>query len=85
MKIGLSVIDFKPNAQYLQDKFSIIDANQDGYISYEEYFQFLKDYFGTKSYAAKFVNKNSIIEVMNDEKERKGSKELDIIKKYSKF
>jgi Ca2+-binding EF-hand superfamily protein len=85
IKIGLSVIDFKFNVSYLQDKFSLIDVNQDGYISYEEYFQFLKDYFGGNSYAAKYVNRHSVLDVMNEEKEQKGAKELDIIKKYAKL
>ena len=34
----------------------------DGYISYEDYFRFLKEYFGSKSLAAGFVNTNTVLQ-----------------------
>ena len=51
---------FKPNASDLKIAFETIDNDKDKEISYEDYFRFLKEYFGTKSYAASLVNKRSI-------------------------
>lgn len=46
--------------------FDVIDGDRDGYISYEDYFRFLKEYFGSKSVAAKLVNKHSVIEEIHN-------------------
>ena len=63
--------------------FEVIDADKDGYISYEDYFRFLKEYFGSKSVAARLVNKQSVAEeVRNSHGEERP---LNIVKKYSKY
>ena len=61
--------------------FEIVDVDKDGYISYEDYFRFLKEYFGSKSVAAKMVNKNSVIEEVKNSR----GEVRDITKKYSKY
>ena len=43
--------------------------DKDGFITYEDYFRFLKEYFGSKSVAAKMVHKNSIFEEIKNSRE----------------
>lgn len=62
IKYALSFIEFNPSESDLKMAFDTIDNDRDGEISYEDYFRFLKEYFGTKSYAAGLVNKKSILE-----------------------
>jgi hypothetical protein len=49
----------------------------------------LKEYFGSKSYAAGLVNTNTVIQEIRQEKgennDTNPKKELDIVKKYSKY
>lgn len=42
--------------------------DNDGDISYEDYFRFLKEYFGSKSFAAKLVNTMTILEEIKHSK-----------------
>jgi hypothetical protein len=83
IKYALSFIEFAPQDKDIQMVFEIVDADKDGFISYEEYFRFLKEYFGSKSVAAKLVHKISVIEEVKNS--RGGEKEMNIIKKYSKY
>lgn len=62
IRYALGFIGFSPQEEAVRQCFQAVDANQDGYISYEDYFRFLKEYFGSKSMAAKLVHKSSVIE-----------------------
>jgi hypothetical protein len=35
--------------------------DKDGFISYEDYFRFLKEYFGSKSLASNLVNTETVL------------------------
>ncbi len=48
----LGFINIQGTARVYEKLFSEIDLDYDGFISYEDYFIFLKQYFGSKSYAA---------------------------------
>ena len=61
--------------------FKSVDLDCDGFISYEDYFRFLKEYFGSKSWAAGLVNTASV----KEEIAHPDKKELDIVRKYSKY
>jgi len=79
----LSFVEFAPQDSDIKMAFDVIDADKDGYISYEDYFRFLKEYFGSKSEAAKLVNKQSVVEEV---KHSHGEERpLNIVKKYSKY
>ena len=56
-------MEFAPQEADIRMVFQVVDMDRDGYISYEDYFRFLKEYFGSKSQAAKMVNKLSVIEL----------------------
>lgn len=62
IKYALSFIHFEPSVEHLELAFSAVDVDEDGFISYEDYFRFLKEYFGSKSYAAGLVNTNTVIQ-----------------------
>ncbi len=83
IKYALSYIDFVPPEEEVNLCFQTVDADQDGWISYEDYFRFLKEYFGSKSMAATLVNKKSVIEELKLSGDIR--KELNIIKRYSKY
>jgi len=42
--------------------FEAADLDKDNYISYEDYFRLLKEYFGSKSYAAILVHESTVLE-----------------------
>lgn len=48
----LDNIQMKASEELLDSWFKVIDLDQDGWISYEVYFQFLRYYFGGASIAA---------------------------------
>jgi len=52
MNYALSFINITPTESELTTVFKDIDRNQDGLITYQEYFEFLRYYFGSESYAA---------------------------------
>lgn len=62
IEYALQFIGVKPPTDQLELVFASIDADRDGLISYEDYFRFLKEYFGSKSKAAGLVNKLSVLE-----------------------
>ena len=49
MEYSLNTIGIHGPDDVYELLFSQIDLDKDGYISYEDYFIFLKEYFGTKS------------------------------------
>ena len=49
MEFSLNPIDAFGSLEIYQLLFSEVDLDKDGYISYEDYFVFLKEYFGTLS------------------------------------
>lgn len=79
----MNFIDFLPQEEAIKECFGAVDIDQDGYISYEDYFRFLKEYFGSKSVAAKLVHKKSVIEELKHSGDSKGG--LSILKRYSKY
>jgi hypothetical protein len=81
IQYALSFIEFKPNTAHLDSLFRSVDLDGDNFISYEDYFRFLKEYFGSKSLAAGLVNTASVREEMQHPEK----KELDIVRKYSKY
>lgn len=52
LNYALSFIEIQGAPQELAVLFAEIDRDHDGWITYREYFEFLKYYFGSKSYAA---------------------------------
>lgn len=52
LKYALSFIEIAPSDQILELLFKELDLDQDGWISYEVYFMFLRYYFGGLSEAA---------------------------------
>lgn len=52
MNYALSFISITPTEGELTSVFNDIDRNHDGLISYQEYFEFLRYYFGSESWAA---------------------------------
>jgi hypothetical protein len=52
MEYSLNTIGVQGTEDIYEHLFGEVDLDQDGYISYEDYFIFLKEYFGTKSEAA---------------------------------
>lgn len=49
MDYGLSFIDIKATKEELSTLFGDIDSNKTGWISYQQFLEFLKDYFGARS------------------------------------
>ena len=49
---ALSFIDIETYEGEAETLFREVDLNKDGWISYQEYFEFLIHYFGTESIAA---------------------------------
>lgn len=45
----LSFITIKPIRSVLETAFNEVDADRDGFITYADYFGFLKEYFGSQS------------------------------------
>lgn len=45
----LSFITIKPSHNVLITAFNEVDLDQDGFITYADYFSFLKEYFGSQS------------------------------------
>ena len=66
-------MEFAPQEADIRMVFQVVDLDRDGYISYEDYFRFLKEYFGSRSQAAKMVNKLSVIELSNSREKREVS------------
>jgi Ca2+-binding EF-hand superfamily protein len=52
LNYALSFISIVPTEEQLTWLFNDIDRNRDGVISYQEYFEFLRYYFGSQSEAA---------------------------------
>lgn len=52
----LGFINVESSTRFYEKLFSEVDLDYDGFISYEDYFVFLKEYFGSKSYAASQTN-----------------------------
>jgi Ca2+-binding EF-hand superfamily protein len=52
LSYALSFISITPSEEEITSAFRDIDRNQDGLISYQEYFEFLRYYFGSESYVA---------------------------------
>ena len=52
MNYALSFMNITPTESEPTTVFKDIDRNQDGLITYQEYFEFLRYYFGSESYAA---------------------------------
>ena len=65
----------------MESLFRSVDLDGDNFISYEDYFRFLKEYFGSKSLAAGLVSAASVREEMQHPEK----KEFDIVRKYSKY
>lgn len=63
--------------------FNSLDLDEDTFISYEDYFRFLKEYLGSKSYAAGLVNRVTVKE--EAKKELSHSQPMDLVNKYSKY
>lgn len=84
IEYALQFIGVKPPTDELELVFASIDADRDGLISYEDYFRFLKEYFGSKSKAAGLVNKLSVLEELRLSEEGTPT-ESNIVKKYSKY
>jgi hypothetical protein len=55
MKYCLSFISIEPDESLLSTLFNEIDLNKEKWIKYSVYFNFLKEYFGSKSYASDIV------------------------------
>lgn len=85
IEYALKFIAVAPQQQQLQLLFQNIDNNRDGLISYEDYFRFLKEYFGSKSKAAGLVNTTSVLEELRHSEEGMDPIESNIVKKYSKY
>ena len=83
IKYALSFVEFAPQDSDLRIVFEIVDADKDGFISYEDYFRFLKEYFGSKSVAAKMVHKSTVMDEIHNSGGDK--REKNIVKKYSKY
>ena len=49
MEFSLNPIEVSGSEEIYQLLFSEVDLDKDGYISYEDYFVFLKEYFGSLS------------------------------------
>lgn len=47
---ALSFFELQADEETLWTLFSDVDRNRDGWISYQEYFEFLRNYFGSESY-----------------------------------
>jgi Ca2+-binding EF-hand superfamily protein len=58
---ALSFINIVPTEAELTSAFRDIDRNQDGLISYQEYFEFLRYYFGSESFAAQTGGEDFIV------------------------
>ena len=52
LNYSLGFISCQGTSDEYQQLFREIDLDFDGFISYEDYFHFLKEYFGSKSIAA---------------------------------
>jgi len=52
MEYSLNTIEVHGDNDVYRQLFGEVDMDQDGYISYEDYFIFLKEYFGSKSIAS---------------------------------
>lgn len=48
----LGYIGLKAPAELIDEWFSVIDVAKEGWVSYEVYFMFLRNYFGSSSVAA---------------------------------
>jgi len=48
METSLNTISVEGTEEIYSLLFNEVDLDQDGYISYEDYFVFLKEYFGSK-------------------------------------
>ena len=48
MEYSLSAVGVHGTEEVYSLLFSQVDLDKDGYISYEDYFIFLKEYFGSK-------------------------------------
>lgn len=62
IEYALKFVAVAPKKEELRTIFACLDLDKDGVISYEDYFRFLKEYFGSKSKAAGLVNKLSVLE-----------------------
>lgn len=67
----LNFIGINPDPNIVAKIFSEIDTKKQGYITYSEYFTFLKEYFGSRSESAVYVKIND----MKEEMEKQDNKE----------
>jgi Ca2+-binding EF-hand superfamily protein len=57
-------INFSCQTEQLTQIFCDIDSKQQGFISYTDYFYFLKEYFGSQSESVEVVRVESVFEEM---------------------